>query len=63
MAYVFVDDQFPEVEEYETNYYYFNEKEPGALKKMMQKCIESAQKKKNKNYELLADDFNPLSFA
>jgi hypothetical protein len=63
LAYVFVDDQFPEVEEYETNYHYFNEKEPGALKKMMQKCIKSAHAPKQRAYEILTDDFKPLSFA
>ncbi len=63
MAYVFVDDKFPEVEEYETNYYYFNEREPGALKKMMQKCIDKAKTPKEKGYEFLTDESNHFSFA
>lgn len=61
MAYLFLDENSPEDREYCSNYIYFDEKEPGALKKMMQKLKSG---KKDKGYEFLCDGSDcPLRFA
>ena len=35
MAYFYIDDGFPESEEYENNYIYFNAEDPECLQKMI----------------------------
>lgn len=58
MAYLYIDENSPEEQEYSTNYLYFNEKEPGVLQKMMKKYRQYAGKARcrGKGYELLDDD-------
>ncbi|MCI0496624.1 hypothetical protein L0Z72_16600 [candidate division KSB1 bacterium] len=36
MAYFYIDDGFPESEDYENNYIYFNAEDPECLQKMIQ---------------------------
>ena len=66
MAYLFIDDNFPEEEEYTTNYIYFNENEPGMLKKMMRKCIRASKctQRNRQPYQFPSDELNtPMKFA
>jgi len=50
MAYFYIDDGYPESEDYENNYIYFNAQDPECLQKMIKlaQALESvpAQKKK-----------------
>ena len=63
MAFMFIDENSPEEREYCSNYIYFNEKEPGALKKMMRKCLKLSEKNQ-RSYEILKDDsHHPMQFA
>jgi len=66
LAYIYINENSPEESEYISNYIFFDEKEPGVLKKMMQKCLNSleASPRDKKGYELLDDEApSPLQFA
>jgi hypothetical protein len=63
MAYMFIDENSPEEREYCSNYIYFNEKEPGALKMMMKKCLQLSEKNQ-RPYKISSDDsYYPMLFA
>lgn len=53
MAFLRVNEQDPESSEYVSNYIYFDENEPGALKKMIKTYISDPKKKKSKGYQLI----------
>ena len=57
MAFMYIDENSPVDQEYMSNYIYFDEKEPGVLKRMMHKCVAYIENSRTvKEYELLNDN-------
>jgi len=46
MAYIYFDENSPESSEYISNYEYFDEKEPGAIARMMRRCLKVEQRRR-----------------
>jgi len=53
MALLFFDDQAPESDEYNTNYYQFDESIPSTLREMMRFYLEKRRAKHSIGYELI----------
>ncbi|MBN1893743.1 hypothetical protein JW906_04585 [bacterium] len=56
MAYLYIDDGHFESEDYENNYVYFNDREPGSIEKMMhlaQALASLTPEKKRERLDLL----------
>jgi hypothetical protein len=62
MAYLIIDDDAPDALEYANNYFYFNDKDPNMMKKILEIIQEFNQKHTEKNtrnlFSLLEKELN-----
>ncbi|MBN2089984.1 hypothetical protein JW964_10230 [candidate division KSB1 bacterium] len=62
MAYLIIDDEAPDALEYTNNYFYFNDKDPNIMKKILEIIQEFNKKNTEKNsrklFSLLEKELN-----